>query len=98
MAILRTICWALLFILKLRFPPGQSLVDIFKNYILKQMLTVSFIRSNYPIFNDHKLKKTLSFQFERLKCREAQVRKDNKEKTVSMFPNCDYIGQAALVA
>ena len=30
MAILRTICWALLFILKLRFPPGQSLVDILK--------------------------------------------------------------------
>ena len=28
MAILRTICWALLFILKLRFSPGQSLVDI----------------------------------------------------------------------
>ena len=27
MVILRTICWALLFILKLRFPPGQSLVD-----------------------------------------------------------------------
>ena len=23
-------CWALLFILKLRFPPGQSLVDILK--------------------------------------------------------------------
>ena len=33
MVILRTICWALLFILKLRFPPGQSLVDVLNNLI-----------------------------------------------------------------
>ena len=32
MALLRTLCWALTFILRLRFPPGSSLASIFYLY------------------------------------------------------------------
>ena len=30
MALLKALCWALIFIIRIRFPPGTSLVTIFK--------------------------------------------------------------------
>ena len=55
MALLRTLCWALIFILRLRFPPGSSLASIAKDWInligditlltLLKLNTVSFSSS-----------------------------------------------------
>ena len=30
MALIKIVCWALIFLIKLRFPPGKSIVDILK--------------------------------------------------------------------
>ena len=32
MALLKVICWALVFIIRIRFPPGKSLVTIVNKY------------------------------------------------------------------
>ena len=34
MALLKVICWALIFIIRIRFPPGKSLVTILNNLAL----------------------------------------------------------------
>ena len=31
MAFVKIFCWALIFLLRLRFPPGQSIADVLKN-------------------------------------------------------------------
>ena len=33
MALLKVICWAIIFITRLRFPPGKSLATILNKYI-----------------------------------------------------------------
>ena len=47
MALLKVICWAIIFITRLRFPPGKSLATIFPSNCL----------THYIIFNEKENKK-----------------------------------------
>ena len=42
MALLRTLCWALIFILRLRIPPGSSLASILALYTASQWAGVYY--------------------------------------------------------
>ena len=56
MALLKVICWALIFIIRIRFPPGKSLATIFLLHfrecikkivfnVIKQINYISFLES-----------------------------------------------------
>ncbi len=49
MALLRTLCWALIFILRLRFPPGSSLASIFKIYLFNFATRAATPQHHMPI-------------------------------------------------
>ena len=37
MAFVKIFCWALIFLLRLRFPPGQSIADVLKKQLIREI-------------------------------------------------------------
>ena len=44
MALLKALCWALIFIIRIRFPPGTSLATVLMSHMSKRDATSKFKR------------------------------------------------------
>jgi hypothetical protein len=57
MPLLRVICWAIIFLTRIRFPPGVSIADMKLIYLLQKRAVIAMTNSDYCVHSSPLFKK-----------------------------------------